>query len=308
MPNPVLLNRYPGELTPVEERWHTNLANAVNLLLTAVQGGLGSPEGVIYAPQGTIWERQDGAGGTTLYEKTTGGVDPAALTNTGWLPAGSGVAAAAGTLTGTTLAANVVNSSLTGVGTLTSGGTAAGFTVADASLSSNVALKNGTNAFTGANSFATNPLDLLVGQLKFPATQNPSSDANTLDDYEEGGSAGTPGWTPTDTSGAGLVLTVGAAQDLKWGQGVVATAAITFPITANGANVSLGGLPFTSQNTAAGCYGIITGSTTAGLAFTGFVAVNSADVLLWTLAGVAVTNVQMSGKQLRYTALYRAAA
>lgn len=29
-------------------------------------------------------------------------------------------------------------------------------------------------------------LSLLSGQLKFPATQNPSSDANTLDDYEEG--------------------------------------------------------------------------------------------------------------------------
>ena len=35
------------------------------------------------------------------------------------------------------------------------------------------------------------PLDLFGGQLKFPATQNASSDANTLDDYEEGT------WTPT---------------------------------------------------------------------------------------------------------------
>ena len=29
-------------------------------------------------------------------------------------------------------------------------------------------------------------LDLPIGQIKFPATQNASSDANTLDDYEEG--------------------------------------------------------------------------------------------------------------------------
>lgn len=34
--------------------------------------------------------------------------------------------------------------------------------------------------------FTTAAVDLTVGQLKFPGTQNPSSDVNTLDDYEEG--------------------------------------------------------------------------------------------------------------------------
>jgi hypothetical protein len=33
-----------------------------------------------------------------------------------------------------------------------------------------------------------------AGQVKFPATQNPSANANTLDDYEEGN------WTPVPTS------------------------------------------------------------------------------------------------------------
>src|ERR1035437_2045665 len=48
------------------------------------------------------------------------------------------------------------------------------------------------------------PLDLTgasAGQIKFPASQNASSDANTLDDYEEGT------WTPADGSGAGLSFT-----------------------------------------------------------------------------------------------------
>ena len=69
------------------------------------------------------------------------------------------VTAAAGTLTGTILAANVVTSSLNAVGTLTTGATGAGFTIAlsastvtgslaDARLSSNVPLKNTVNAFT----------------------------------------------------------------------------------------------------------------------------------------------------------------
>lgn len=69
------------------------------------------------------------------------------------------VRAPAGTLTGTTLAANVVTSSLTSVGTLVSGATGAGFTVAlststitgtlaDARLSANVPLLNAANTFT----------------------------------------------------------------------------------------------------------------------------------------------------------------
>jgi hypothetical protein len=49
-------------------------------------------------------------------------------------------------------------------------------------------------AFTGASTFVSNiaspiitgTMNLAGGQIKFPATQNSSADANTLDDYEEG--------------------------------------------------------------------------------------------------------------------------
>lgn len=46
---------------------------------------------------------------------------------------------------------------------------------------------------------ATGAMNLNSGQLQFPATQNPSSDANTLDDYEEGT------WTPTIAFGGASV-------------------------------------------------------------------------------------------------------
>jgi len=46
------------------------------------------------------------------------------------------------------------------------------------------------NTWTGQQTISTSALDLVVGQIKFPATQNASADANTLDDYEEGS------WTP----------------------------------------------------------------------------------------------------------------
>ena len=113
-------------------------------------------------------------------------------------------------------------------------------------LDSDAARLSLTNAFTGANSFATNPLDLLVGQLKFPATQNASSDANTLDDYEEGT------WTPTITGSGG---SSGQAYDIQigryvklgllvWLQGYVRLSTLG---TITG-NVIIGGLPFTLEN------------------------------------------------------------
>lgn len=57
--------------------------------------------------------------------------------------------------------------------------------------------------------------------------------------YEEGT------WTPTDTSGAGLSLTVIKAVYQRIGNKVVAYAYITFPVTASTATAKIGGLPFT---------------------------------------------------------------
>lgn len=63
----------------------------------------------------------------------------------------------------------------------------------------------------GANSASTGKFTTLDasglisangGQVKFPATQNASADANTLDDYEEGT------WNPTVTAGLGAFTTV----------------------------------------------------------------------------------------------------
>jgi hypothetical protein len=45
-------------------------------------------------------------------------------------------------------------------------------------------------------------LTLASGQIKFPASQNASADANTLDDYEEG--SWTPVWSPATTNFASI--------------------------------------------------------------------------------------------------------
>jgi len=75
--------------------------------------------------------------------------------------------------------------------------------------------------------------------ITFPASQSASSDANTLDDYEEGT------WTPNDASGAGLSLTINVATYVKIGKIVILSYNLSYPSTANGSSAILGGLPFT---------------------------------------------------------------
>lgn len=89
----MLLDRWPrfspliaGEdIGPFWQFWFTNIVTLLNLLLGGVQFGEGSPETVVTAKQGSIFLRSDGGALTTLYVKTSGGVDPATLTNTGWV-------------------------------------------------------------------------------------------------------------------------------------------------------------------------------------------------------------------------------
>jgi hypothetical protein len=68
--------------------------------------------------------------------------------------------------------------------------------------------------------------------ITFPATQSASSNANTLDDYEEGT------WTPTDGSGAGLSFTVNSATYTKIGNTVRVSFYGSYPTTATRTKMS----------------------------------------------------------------------
>jgi hypothetical protein len=83
--------------------------------------------------------------------------------------------------------------------------------------------------------------------IAFPATQSASTDANTLDDYEEGT------WTPTFNGQASGSVTLSAAIGAytKIGQQVTVKGRIELSAsTAAGGAIYIGGLPFTSINTA----------------------------------------------------------
>jgi hypothetical protein len=117
-----------------------------------------------------------------------------------------------------------------------------------------------------------------------------------LADYEEGT------WTPNDSSGAGLVLTVTAASYTKIGRMVYAYLNITFPATASAATLIIGGLPYISK--VSGTVAIaFTAETTAVRGASG-----SADdtfFVLYTAAGTPLINSAMSGDILRATVIYQ---
>lgn len=80
-----------------------------------------------------------------------------------------------------------------------------------------------------------------AGQIKFPATQNASSDANTLDDYEEGT------WTPT--LGGNATYTTREGGYVKIGRFVWLKFLVRVNTIGTGSNYLITGLPFPYDNT-----------------------------------------------------------
>lgn len=95
-------------------------------------------------------------------------------------------------------------------------------------------------ATTGAVTLPVAPLTLTGGQLAFPAVQNPSGNANTLDDYEEST------WVPVLVSTGATTYTLQDGTYTKIGRKVTVCCTLIVNVKAGGASVaSVGGLPFT---------------------------------------------------------------
>jgi hypothetical protein len=76
--------------------------------------------------------------------------------------------------------------------------------------------------------------------ITFPATQSASTDANTLDDYEEGT------WTPN--VGGNATYTVQVGRYVKVGSQVTAWGQMWINVLGTGSTEIISGLPFTSAN------------------------------------------------------------
>lgn len=153
--------------------------------------------------------------------------------------------------------------------------------------SGNVVLKGGTTTATG------------VG-ISFPSAQSASSNANCLDDYEEGS------YNPTDTSSGGLNLSTITVSYIKIGRQVWCSVDGYYPSTSD-ANYASFTLPFTASAISGG--GVLThGGSTAG---TRFIVVPSATnrVSIYPSTGnTPVTNAQMSFSTIYGGFTYIAAA
>ena len=136
--------------------------------------------------------------------------------------------------------------------------------------------------------------------VSFPVTQSGSSDANTLDDYEEGA------WVPTDASGAGLTLTYSSCGYTKIGRMVQIQGQIVYPTTANGTAASIGGLPYAGSSSfyPEAVPAILSGTITSLVIVFGAVSPYTTILPRQQLTNTTYTNAQMSGAIFNFTACY----
>ena len=146
--------------------------------------------------------------------------------------------------------------------------------------------------------------------ITFPATQSASTDANTLDDYEEGT------WTPALTFGGNAVgLTYGTRVGTYTKIGNLVLATFQIGLSASGSSTgvaTVSGLPFASNSTQAYTAFLQTdGVTFVGTALTYLAPSSSTLALYYEVSGggsVAMTNTSISGTAtLRVTIVYQSA-
>ena len=130
-----------------------------------------------------------------------------------------------------------------GQGTVTTTSLTSGLTLTSPIVSTTMGVGGATPSTSGSG-------------ITFPATQSASTDANTLDDYEEGT------WTPADTSGASLSFTIsGTPIYTKIGNLVTVNFFLSYPSTANGTGNNIGGLPFSIKSSTYALPSVFTNSS-----------------------------------------------
>lgn len=156
------------------------------------------------------------------------------------------------------------NASGTGVFTIASPNSNTNRTLTLPDATGTIITTAGGAAISGTTGTFTGLVDISAagaGQIQFPATQNASSNANTLDDYEEGT------WTPVYTGSTGSIgSTAYSSQDGKYTKiGNVVTVWCRLVLSNKGSwtgEVRITGLPFTVGSTpAGGCQGTLESRT-----------------------------------------------
>mgnify|MGYP003335596101 CR=1 FL=1 len=118
-------------------------------------------------------------------------------------------------------------------------------TVDTGSASDLLLKRNGTTKLTVGSGTVTLADTLTTNGIAFPATQSASSDANTLDDYEEGD------WTPTLLGGSSAgttTYTIQAGSYTKVGRSVTCIFDLSVSAMTGTGELRIGGLPFSAAS------------------------------------------------------------
>jgi hypothetical protein len=152
-----------------------------------------------------------------------------------------------------------------------------------------------------------------AGQIVFPASQNASANANTLDDYEEGN------WTPIigGTGGqSGQAYTTQTGRYVKIGKLVMAEFLVTLSTAGTITTAPMiGGLPFTVESTVGGSCCSSWANLASGVGMIGIEPVTSTTyaALTYTNNFIQSTLAMTTGHianttSMRGTIMYRASA
>jgi hypothetical protein len=151
-----------------------------------------------------------------------------------------------------------------------------------------VPLLDGANTWSAQQTFSANP-SLIGGGLAFPATQVPSADANTLDDYKEG--TFTPSLTFANAS-VGMTYAFQTGSYTKIGRLVYFR--VNIVLTAKGSSTGVArvaGLPFTSAASISAPVSVALFAVSALNAPSARVTVNAATVALQNFTGTDSVNM-----------------
>ena len=131
--------------------------------------------------------------------------------------------------------------------------------------------------------------------ITFPASQSASTNANTLDDYEEGT------WTPANAT---VTLTTALGRYTKIGNTVLLRGYVVYPSTASGNNAHLSGLPFTAENTNANFQGTVGVTDYGSDNLYPFVFAGNTDILVRTNTNGDIALSSLSTKSFAFMAIY----
>lgn len=151
-----------------------------------------------------------------------------------------------------------------------------------------------------ANQFGMFP-SIFLGPLAYKAVLTDASlnQIWTADPVASAVQSGGGNWTPIDSSGAGLALTINRAIYRTFGDLVMIQVNVTYPVTANGANASWAGLPIPVPLNGSGTGWVSNGNSAQTRS-------NSSNIDFFTSAGAPQINSNLSGGNCIFSLVYSA--